>query len=206
MYTLYAAPGTGSVISEIMLTLAGVPYAVEPIDPEANPADRDLLRHVNPLAQLPTLVLPDGAVMTESAAIALHLADVAPEAGLAPPAAHPARAAFLRRLIFIVAALYPTFTFGDDPGRWVSADAAKAELRASTNEQRKELWRQVEAAAGAPWFLGDTRSAIDVYIAVMIRWGPRHEWFREECPKVAAIAERLRADPALAAVWRRNEG
>ncbi len=36
---------------------------------------------LNPLGQVPTLVLPDGRVMTESAAIILHLADQAPQAG-----------------------------------------------------------------------------------------------------------------------------
>lgn len=206
MYTLYATPGTGSALSEIMLAIAGVPYAVKSVDVWESPTDRELLQRLNPLTQVPVLVLPDGTVMTESAAITLHLADVAPEAGLAPPPGHPGRAVFLRRLVFIVAALYPTWTFGDDPGRWVSGDAAKAELRASTDEHRKMLWRQMEAVTGTPWFLGETRSAIDVYIAVMNSWRPRAEWFSAECPKLAAIAGTLRADPALAKVWERNQG
>lgn len=206
MYTLYATSLTGSTISEIMLALAGVTYEIKSIDPWESPADREALRQLNPLTQIPVLILPDGTVMTESAAITLHLADVAPDAGLAPPADHPDRPAFLRRLVFLVSALYPTWTFGDDPGRWVSGDAAKAELRASTDEHRKVLWRQMEAIAGAPWFQGDTRSAIDIYIAVMNCWRPGAAWFRAECPKLTAIADRLRADPALATVWQRNEG
>jgi GST-like protein len=205
MYTLYATPGTGSTLSEIMLAIAGVPHAVKSVDVYDNPDDRELLRRLNPLTQVPVLVLPDGTVMTESAAITLHLADVAPDAGLAPPASHPARAVFLRRLVFIVAALYPTWAFGDDPGRWVSGDTAKAELRAATDEHRKALWRQMEVVTGTPWFLGETRSAIDIYIAVMNRWRPRSEWFSAECPKLSAIAARLRADKALAEVWQRNE-
>ncbi|WP_225767432.1 glutathione S-transferase family protein [Inquilinus sp. Marseille-Q2685] len=206
MYTLYATPGTGSTLSEIMLTLAGVPFAIKSVDVFDSPADREMLQRLNPLTQVPVLVLPDGTVMTESGAITLHLADVAPDAGLAPPAGHPDRPAFLRRLVFIVAALYPTWAYGDDPGRWVTGDQAKAELRASTDEHRKVLWRQMEAAAGAPWFLGGTRTAIDIYVAVMNRWRPRSEWFAAECPKLSAIAGRLRADPALAEVWQRNEG
>ena len=129
MYTLYAQPGTGSTLSEIMLTLAGVPFAIKSVDVFDNPADREMLQRLNPLTQVPVLVLPDGTVMTESGAITLHLADVAPNAGLAPPPDHPDRPAFLRRLVFIVAALYPTWAYGDDPGRWVTGDQAKAELR-----------------------------------------------------------------------------
>src|SRR3954471_21721690 len=115
MYTLYAQPGTGSTLSEIMLTLAGVPFAIRSVDVFDNPADREMLQRLNPLTQVPVLVLPDGTVMTESGAITLHLADVAPDSGLAPPPDHPDRPAFLRRLVFIVAALYPTWAYGDDP-------------------------------------------------------------------------------------------
>jgi GST-like protein len=40
----------------------------------------------------------------------------------------------------------------------------------------------------------------------MNHWRPRSEWFAAECPKLSAIAGRLRADPQLAEVWQRNEG
>ena len=45
----------------------------------------DLLLTVNPLARVPTLILSDGQILIESAAIALHLAEFLPEAELAPP-------------------------------------------------------------------------------------------------------------------------
>lgn len=56
---------------------------------------RDRLLALNPLAQVPTLVSPDGAVPTESAAMGLHLAEPSPQAGLMPAVGHPARAKFL---------------------------------------------------------------------------------------------------------------
>lgn len=36
---------------------------------------------INPRGQIPALTLPDGTVVTESAAIVLHLADAFPEKG-----------------------------------------------------------------------------------------------------------------------------
>ena len=55
-----------------------------------NPAFDELLP-INPTGQIPTLVLPDGSVLTESAAILIHLADAHPDSGLLPAAAPRAR-------------------------------------------------------------------------------------------------------------------
>jgi GST-like protein len=103
-----------------------------------------------------------------------------------------------------VASLYPTFTYGDDPSRYVSDEAAKKELRASTDAQREGMWRQVEGAAVGPWFLGERLSAIDLYVWAMVRWRPRREWFTAEAPKLARIAAALDADPRMAGVKARN--
>src|SRR5215813_350416 len=108
MYTLIAHPGWGSSIVEAMLELARLPYKVEDLDPLKSAADRERLRALNPLVQIPTLRMPDGSIMTESAAIALHIADHAPASNLVPPAGDPSRDAFLRWLVFLVANIYPT--------------------------------------------------------------------------------------------------
>src|SRR3546814_4528516 len=69
-----------------------------------------------------TLVAPGGAVLTESAAIVLHLAELHHEAKLAPSVADSKRPAFLNRLIWFVSAVYPTFTYRDYPERWRSEE------------------------------------------------------------------------------------
>lgn len=205
MYELFAARGAGSTIIEAALTLAGTPYRVTEATPWEPGPNLPRLRELNPLGQVPTLVLPDGAVLTESAAMVLLLADRHPEAGLAPPADHPSRPAFLRWLVFLVATIYPTFTVGDDPSRWTSEPAAREELRRNTDAYRQHLWRLVEAnALAAPWFLGERFSAIDLYVATMTRWRPRRGWFAEHCPKLHAIALAVEADPRLAPVVARN--
>jgi glutathione S-transferase len=127
-YHLIASKACGSMIVEAALALAKLPHEVEMI-PYVEPGpQRDRLLALNPLGQVPTLVLPDGRAMTESAAIILHLADQAPQAGLIPAAKDPARPMFLRWLEFIVAAIYPTFTYGDDPKRWAGDEAAEGYL------------------------------------------------------------------------------
>jgi GST-like protein len=205
MYTLIGAPGWGSAIAEALLELSGLPYLVEDIDASKPTSESKRLTSLNPLAQVPTLLLPDGAVMTESAAIVLHLADRAPGAELAPPPGDATRAAFLRWLVFIVANVYPMYTVGDDPSRFVSGEAAQKELRESTDAYRAKSWRIVEAnIVPRPWFLGTRFSALDVYAKVMTHWRPRRDWFKDNCPKLMSVALAADKEPRLAKVWQRN--
>jgi GST-like protein len=203
-HVLYAVRGWGSTLAEAMLTWCGVPFRLEDVDGFDKPGPaRDKLLAANPLAQVPTLILPDGTVMTESAAIALHLAEQHPNAGLAPQPNAPERTAFLRRLVWLVANVYPTFTYGDYPERWTSA--APQSLRASTDQYREQLWRVFDAeVGGGPWVLGDRFSALDMYVGVMSRWRPRRPWFDAHCPKLSKIAARVDDLPQLRLVWARN--
>jgi glutathione S-transferase len=72
---LYGAEGSGSVAVEAALTLLGLPYRLVEGATWADEAARQQVAPANPLRQIPTLVLPDGEVVTESAAILIDLAD-----------------------------------------------------------------------------------------------------------------------------------
>lgn len=88
MIKVYGVPGWGSTISELMLTLADIPYQfvdVSGFDHEG--ASRELLKTLNPLCQVPTLALENDEIMTETAAIALMVLDRRPD--LAPPLGAP---------------------------------------------------------------------------------------------------------------------
>jgi GST-like protein len=206
MHKLYAHAGWGSALVEAQLAWYGLPFEVEDVDNLfKSQAARERLARVNPLSQLPTLVLPDGRIMTESAAITLHLADTAtPARSLVPLAPGAERDQFLRWLVFLVANIYPTFTIGDDTRRWIPGEGPQKDLREAMNAYRERLWRVVEGVLGDPWFLGARFSALDIYVSVMTRWTPRRPWFAANLPKVSALALRTDAVPELAAVWRRN--
>lgn len=199
-FVLYGRPGWGSAIVEAQLVWYGLPFRVEATgDLFDSEAARERLRPLNPITQLPTLVLPDGQVMTESAAITLHLADLSGRDDLVPGPQAPERAAFLRWLVFIVANIYPTFTYADLPERFVTAGAEAARgFRTEVDAHAQRLWLALEAAAGRPWLLGQRFSALDIYAAVMTHWRPRRTWFAEHAPRVLAAADAACALPALA--------
>ena len=204
-YVLYGEPGWGSAIVEAQLAWYGLPFRFEATgDLLGSEPARDKLRPVNPVMQVPTLVLPDGTVMTESAAITLHLADLTGRDDLVPGPQAPERAAFLRWLVFLVANIYPTFTYADVPTRFVKHEEAAKAFLGETNAYAQRLWLAVEAAAGTPWFLGARPSALDIYFAVMTKWRPKRAWFEEHAPRVLAAAVAAGALPSVAPVMARN--
>jgi GST-like protein len=203
-YELIGSRGCGSAIIEAALRLAGLDLRLTDVPYVKDAPGRERLVRLNPLGQVPTLILPGGAVLTESAAMILHLNDAAPHAGLAPPPGSFERVRFFELLIRLAAAVYPTFTYGDDPARWTLAGDAAARLRRLTDARRELLWRAIEAQVGQPHVLDEHFSALDLYITVMTHWRPRRPWFDEHCPRLAVVADQAAAQPQVRDVLHRH--
>lgn len=195
---LYAAKDSGSAIVENVLKLSGLPYEVQFFDYDKLRSPEYL--KINPVGQVPAFELASGEIMTESLAICLYLNDLA-KMDLVPGEHSETRTKFLRWSIFLVGSIYPTFTFGDEPSRFVENEISKKQLRAASDQMREKMWKQMEeASAFGPWFLGEKLSLIDIYLAVMTNWRPRMEWFDQHCPKLAAIAYRFQETPGYKSV------
>ena len=160
MLTLYGKRGSGSAAAEAALILAGVPFRiVETASWERNDAFEALLK-VNPLGQIPTLLLADGSALSESAAILAHLGLAYPESGLLPHDAS-ARAQALRGLVFIAANCYAAISVIDFPERWCADadndDAVKDRIRAGARARLHRHWEIfADLFPARPW-LGGTR-------------------------------------------------
>lgn len=206
MYELLSTPGSGGAIVELTLTLCNAPYRVTEATPWENGPHLERLCRLNPLGQVPVLILPDGSVMTESGAITEYLSERYPEARLSPVPDNPLRSVYLRWLFFLTASIYSTFRYADFPERWVNGEEPQAELRERVIDARKQMLLQLEHAASAPYFLGPHRTVIDIYVAVMRYWRPRQAWFNDNCPKLTAIGLTLEGDPRLAHLFDRHFG
>ena len=201
---LYGSPGCGSAAVEVALQLAGQPYEyVQTSFWDQNEHFAELKR-VNPQAKVPTLVLDDGTVMTESAAMLLFAGTLAP--GLVPAGAS-ARAQFLRWMVFIPANIYAMFDLGDVPSRWVEGEATQQSLKQKSVEQQKFFWGLMEAdLQPQPYLLGAQMTVLDIYVAMVSRWRPGRAWFNQHCPKLATAVALTESHPVVAAVWEKNFG
>lgn len=210
-HTLYGTNGSGSAVVELALQHANLPYTVVRASQWEPDSAMDALEKVNPLKQIPTLVLPDGTVLTESAAILIHLGLTCPQAGLLP--ADPSRRAEnLRGLVFIAANCYAAVSVSDFPERWfVTPDAAppsEAEKKAVRQGARRNLHRAWEIFADAfparPFFNGETPGALDYLALVVSQWSGSRAHIRTHRPDFMATLERIEAIPAVAQVMARH--
>ncbi len=204
-YVVHGAAGSGSVPVEATLTLLGLPYRVVENAPWASREAADAVGQVNRLRQVPAVILPGGELMTESAAILIHLADRHPQNRIAPAPDAPARAQFLRWMSYLPAQIYSMFWVRDEPSRLAADAAAEKVILERTAQRIADCWRMMdEQVAPGDYILGDALSVLDLYVAVMSRWTPRRKVFYQVAPKLTAVVRRVDADPRLAEFWARR--
>ncbi len=206
MYTLFGARGSGSAAVEAALTLADIEFrSVNAATWEPGPGLDELTR-VNPLGQIPTLQLPDGSVLTESAAILMHLGLQHPASGLLPAGAAE-RAQALRGLVYIAANCYAAIGIIDYPERWC-ADADKPtnkRIQAGSRQRLHHLWNVFADTFPARPFLGGGRiGALDLMAAVVSKWSGARKHLSAARPEFSALLARIEAEPRVAPIFARH--
>jgi glutathione S-transferase len=206
MFKLYARPGAGSMAIEAALAECGVPHQV--VDLERGPDGRHpaFFYRINPMGQVPTLILPDDSVMTESAAMLIYLADLYPGTGLAPPVSSPARARYLRWLVYLATTVYMSDLRMYYPQRYTDDPAGAAAVkRVALSGMAREFEIFAEALGEGPYVLGETFSAVDIFAAMLATWNADVPAFFARHPNIKALHDLVAARPRIAKVWARND-
>ena len=195
-YRLYARHGAGSLAPQMLLEEIGAPY--ELLWVSKAPADIEAFRRISPAAKIPVLVLPDGTLVSESAAILIHLANAHPAAALVPPGpGSSAHARFLQWMIFLSANMYEALL------RFFYADRYSADGAAAAEQIKKQAladWsRHLETihAVLSPYVLGAQLSAADHYLYMLAGWYPLDDsTLTSRLPKLREHADLMRRRPA----------
>lgn len=192
---LYHHPFTRAANVVWMLEEVGVPYDVRFVDLTKGAHKAPEVLALNPMGKLP--ILTDGdAVITESAAIGLYLADRYAAGRLAPAVDDPKRGTYLRWSLFAPSVI--------EPGSL--AKAAKWDFKPGQAGwgDHEAMLSTISAAIGTgPWLLGDTFTMADVIFGGTVRYMLRFGML-EPRPEFTAYAERLAARPALQKSDARN--
>ena len=201
-YILYNRPGSGGFVVEAALTLADAPFELSEFDSKAGTPLPESFRATNPWGQVPTLILPDGATMTETSAILILLALRFPEKRLAPPPGTPAHAAFLRWTIFANVNLYEAVIRRGYPFRFTDDRQGHDALRSAAIRRMDEALALVEAHVEGPFLLGEEMTVADVYLAMLLAW------YRgdNEVPRLSRIGAAVREHRVVGPIWRRHFG
>lgn len=198
-FKLYTRKSTGGMVVEAALAKAGVAFEAIEVDTKAAGFPSPGFLAVNPMAQVPALILPDGSLMTESAAIVLHLADLYPQAGLAPPAGTLAHAQFLRWVLFMATNIYEADLRYFYPERYTTEPAGAAGIKAAAAARMQRCFGVIEPAL-APWLAGEMFSIADVYLAMLVSWAPGPV----ASAKLTALCAKVAADPIYGPIWARH--
>ena len=207
MYTLYWNPGSASMTAHGALEEAGAKYDLKLVDMDNKEHQSAAYLKLNPLGKIPVLVIDGKDVLTESAAIALYIADRHPEAKLAPAPGELARGQCYQWLLVIAASLqaamlryyYPDRITADATGTTGVADKAMEDIAA--------LWGKIDAHLGAngPYMLGKQFSVVDIFAYVMSTWQQCCPDTYARFPNVKRLADLVAARPAMRRVIEQNK-
>ena len=188
--TLHHSPNTRSTGALILLEELGADYELNVLNMKTGEQRQAAYLAVNPMGKVPA-VEHAGALVTEQGAVFLYLADLYPEAGLAPPIGDPLRGPYLRWMVFYGSSFEPA----------VIDRALKREpAPASTNpygDYDTMLATLTDQLAKGPYLLGETFSAADVLWGTALGWTTRFKLV-PETPVILDYIARVGARPAVA--------
>ena len=174
--------------------LFGDKQLIDELEPSATQEKRNL-RDLSAMGQVPVLVTDQGNVLTENAAVLQYIADLNPDAHLAPPPGDTARYRLQQWLSFVGTEVHKGFnnpTFMPDTPQPVKVWAReRLDLRLSVIDKHFQ--------AGGPYLLGDAFTVADAYLVwalmlVRVAGVDLVQW-----SSLAAYLERARQRPSVKA-------
>jgi glutathione S-transferase len=175
-----------------MLEAGSAPWKRELIDTEKAEHRSAGYLAINPAAQIPALILPDGQLMTESAAICLFLGDAHRDTGLAPQPGDAGRAAYLRWMVYLSASVYEADLRCYYSDRYTSDAKGADAVKSRAIEQMNASFAIIdEHLSRHEWLADQAMSAADIYLAMLASWHPDIPALKLACPRVAGVWEKV---------------
>ena len=187
--TLHHSPNTRSTGALILLEELGVPYQLHVMNMKAGEHRQPAYLRVNPMGKVPAITHGD-ALVTEQGAVFMYLADLFPEAGLAPPIGDPLRGPYLRWMVFYGSSFEPALI--DRSQKHVPPPSM-----APYGDYDTTIATLVGQLEKGDYLLGERFSAADVLWGTALRWTTMFGLV-PELPVIKAYIERVGARPAVA--------
>lgn len=187
--TLHHCPNTRSSGVLTLLTELDAPHQLHVMNMQAGEQRQAAYLAINPLGKVPALTHGD-ALITELGAIFIYLADLFPQAGLAPAIGDPLRGPYLRWLVYYGSSFEPA----------VIDRAQKREPAPATMSPYGDFDSMLEVLVAqlrkGPYLLGEQFSAADVLWGTALSWTSRFGLV-PQLPEIKAYIERITSRPAF---------
>lgn len=159
----YHAPQTRSSGALTLLEELRAPYELHVLNMKAGEQRQSAYLAINPLGKVPA-IQHRGALVTEQVAIFIYLADLFPEAGLAPAIDDALRGPYLRWLVYYAASFEPALV-----DRSMKREPA-AQAMSPYGTFDAMLGTLTGRLAASPYLLGERLSAADILWGVALQW------------------------------------
>ncbi|MBV9815342.1 MAG: glutathione S-transferase [Alphaproteobacteria bacterium] len=188
--TLFHSPNTRSSGVLTLLEEIGAPYELHVLNMKASEQRQPEYLAINPMGKVPALRHGE-ALVTEQVAIFLYLADLFPDARLAPPISDPLRGPYLRWTVFYAACFEPAVV-----DRATGRDPAPLPMSpyGVYDTMLKTLTDQLTKGS---YLLGDRFTAADVLWGGALTWTTMFKMV-PELPVITGYIGRFNARPAVA--------
>lgn len=200
---LYFNPYACSLAVLIVATEANIELDLVEVDIMSDPhtlADGSDYAGINAKNYVPALVAANSQLLTEVSAILQYLADMRPEAKLAPASGSWERTRLVEWLNFLGSELhkfYSPWLFHPEVGD-VAQDYARGKIASRYALVERQL-------AGREYLLG-AFSVADAYLFVMVNWAAFAKTPLEDFRNIRAWFERMKERPAVQAALRLHAG
>ncbi|MEZ0170166.1 glutathione S-transferase family protein [Microvirga sp. TS319] len=197
MLVLHYYPGNASLLPHMMLREIGAPFEMRLVDRDNNAQKSPEYLKLNPNGRIPVLIDGD-LVLFETVAIALHLIDRFPEAGLAPQVGSRERAEFYKWVVHLTNTPQAEYRAWFYPHEHVTDEAAIPAAKKAAEQRLYGMFDVISEQLGnRQWLLGDRFSAADLFLFMLIRWGRAMPRPPRALPNLNALAERVLSRPAV---------
>ncbi len=183
--TLYYSPQSRATGSRILLEELGVPYDLHILNMKAGEQREPAYLAINPLGKAPAIRRGD-ALVTEQVAIYIYLADLFPEAGLAPAFDDPRRGPYLRWIAYYGSSFEPALI-----DTFLKRDPAPPEQLSYSDYDTMLSTLEAQLAAG-PYLFGEQITAADILWGVALHWTmqfglvPQSDVFVRYCERITS--------------------
>ncbi len=196
--TFFHSPNSRSGGTLVLLEELGADYELKVLNLKTGEQRQPAYLAVNPMGKVPA-VLHGDALVTEQVAVYLYLADLYPEAGLAPAIGDPLRGPYLRWMAFYGSSFEPALM-----DKAMKRDPAPVSTSpyGDFDTVFKTLTGQM---AKGPYLLGERFSAVDVLWGTALRWTTMFGLV-PDLPVTKAYIDRVMARPAAARAAKIDAG
>lgn len=195
-HRLYYYPANASLAPHILLQEVGCDFELALVDRKQERQKSAEYLRLNPNGRIPVLVSGE-LVLFESAAICLYIADLYPEARLAPPPRTAARAHFYKWLMFLTNTVQPAYMAFRYPEHYTTEASQHEGVRQAAVAQGTRAFRVLEdALSQGPFLLGADYSACDAYLYMLVWWAQRLAEPPSQLPNVRRCVQHVAARPA----------